>query len=95
MKRKTYDKKLQRILNCQQFTETENRTRSLTFKVEKDINNTRNEMKKQELMSDKTYSKLKTTGAQLYSVYTQLYGLAEIHRSEIPLHPVLSIPGSS
>ena len=52
-------------------------------------------MKKQELMSDKTYSKLRTTGAQLYSVYTQLYGLAEIHRSEIPLHPVLSIPGSN
>ena len=95
MKRKTYDNKLRKILNCQRFKEIANRNRSLIFKVEKDINNTRTEMKKQELMSDKTYSKLRTTGAQLYSVYTQLYGLAEIHRSEIPLHPVLLIPGSS
>ena len=69
--------------------------KKLTFKrhlkIEKEINGTLLEMKKQDLISDKIYQKLRTTGAQP----ARLYGLAKVHKNETPLRPVLSIPGSS
>ena len=71
MKRKIYEKKLQ-ILISQQFTEIENGSDSLILKIEKDTKNTLLEMKKQKLISDNVYSKLRTIGAQP----TRLYALA-------------------
>ena len=91
MKRHIYGRKLQDNLNCLQLTKIENGSNSLTLKVEKDINNTLLKAKKQELLIAKNYSKLRTTEAQL----ARLYGLAKVHKNEIPLRPVLLIPGSS
>ena len=48
MKMKIYDKSLQEILNCSQFTELKNSTANLILKVKKDINNTLFKMKEQE-----------------------------------------------
>ena len=78
-------------MNYQHFTEIENGTDSLILKIEKDTNNTLLKMKKQELISNKINSKLRTTGAQPAG----LYDLAEVHKNEITLRPVLSIPGSN
>ena len=44
-----------------------------------------------EVRTDKIYTKLRNTGAQPAS----LNGLAKVHHTETPLHPVLSIPGGS
>ena len=38
----------------------------------------------------KFYKALRSTGAQP----ARLYGLAQVHKKETPLRPVLSIPGS-
>ena len=54
MKSQTYDKKLQKTLNCKQFTEIKGGTQSLILKMEKDIINTLLEWSKKELISDKT-----------------------------------------
>ena len=46
-------------------------------------------MKNYELISDKVRSKIRTAGAQP----ARLHDLPKVHKNEIPLHPVLSIPG--
>ena len=91
MKRHIYGQKLQDNLNCLQLTKIENSFNSLTLKVEKDIKNPIPKAKEQELLIAKNYSKLRTTEAQP----ARLYGLAKVHKNEIPLRPVLLIPGSS
>ena len=58
MKSQTYDKKLQKILNCKQFTEINGGTQSLILKMEKDIINTLLEWSKEELISDKIEFKI-------------------------------------
>ena len=91
MKRHIYGQKLQDNLNCLQLTKIENSFNSLTLKVEKDIKNPIPKATEQELLIAKNYSKLRTTEAQP----ARLYGLAKVHKNEIPLRPVLLIPGSS
>ena len=48
-------------------------------------------MNKRDEISDQLYSKLRSTGGQT----ARLCGLAEVHKAETPLRPVLSLPGSS
>ena len=48
-------------------------------------------MNKRDEISDQLYSKLRSTGGQT----ARLYGLAEVHKAEPPLRPLLSLPGSS
>ena len=48
------------------------------------------DMRKKVKIPVKVYESLRSTGAQP----ARLYGLAQVHKKEIPLRPVLSIPGS-
>ena len=47
-------------------------------------------MRKQDLISEKIYQMLSSTGAQ----QTRFYGLAKGHKKDTPLHTFLSFPGS-
>ena len=83
----TTDRKHQEVLNCQQCTKIKNVQKILKLNVEKAISVPLLEMKEQELVIDKSYSKLRITGDQLAS----LYGLAETHKKETQFRPVLSL----
>ena len=48
-------------------------------------------MNRRDEISDQLYSNMRSTGGQP----ARLYGLAKVHKDEIPLRPVLSLLGSS
>lgn len=48
-------------------------------------------LKDQSKISDSLFDNLKTTDSQA----PRLYGLAKVHKENVPLHPVLSMPGST
>ena len=91
MKSQVYDKKLQKFMNCQHFAEIENGTHSVILKVKRKFNNKLIEMKKkQELTSDKNYSKLRSTGGQC----ARLHDLTKENKDGKQLRPVQSIPAT-
>ena len=91
MKKETYEKKLKDFLQAEQFSERKNLTDSVIMKIEKDINKELLAMKKKDEIIDQLYSKMRSTGGQP----ARLYGLANVHKDETPLRPVLSLPGRS
>ena len=91
MKKSTYERKIEQVLDCSQFLRLDNATDDIVSKIEKKINGILLEMKKQDLISDKIFQNLRTIGAQP----ARLNGLAKVHKNETPLRPILSIPGSS
>ena len=59
------------------------------MKIEKELNKKRLDIEKKRNIPFKVYGALMSTGAQP----ARLYRLAKVHQKEIPLRPVLSIPG--
>ena len=88
LKRQISDRKLKETLRCQKFAEKRG-TDSLILKMEKNIKNTLIDMKKQDLINNKT-SKLRTRGTQP----AKLHRLAKTYK-RTPLQPVLLTRGSS
>ena len=93
MKRVTYQQKMDDILKLDQFEKLNYaRKNSIDFtrQEENRINETLNDLHAQGEISDELLAKLKSIGGQP----ARLYGLAKVHKTIIPLRPVLSMPGS-
>lgn len=61
------------------------------LKEEQRITTLLEQLKKQNKISDKLFCRLKPIGSQP----PRLYGLAKIHKDNVPVRPVLSMPGSA
>ena len=90
VKRQTYISKLNDISNLEQFekvTCTRKNGRGLCLKEEERIKSVLHEQGK---IDNLTLRELKSMGGQL----PRLYGQAKVHKKNIPIRPVLSMPGS-
>ena len=89
-----YKEKMFEIINLPQFTkvvpERKNAKHPL-LKEEEKIIELLKELKKEGHIGEKLFKKLRPTGSQP----ARLYGLAKIHKPNIPMRPVVSMPGSS
>ena len=93
MKKKGYSKKLNTILQLPQFekvTITRRNGLNPILKEEQRIVKILKDMKSRGEINSTLYKKLKPMGSQP----PRLYGLAKVHKNNIPMRPVLSIPGS-
>ena len=93
MKRWTYISKLNDVLNLEQFekvTVTQKNGRDLCLKEEDQINSILQTLHEQGKIDNQTLKDLKSMWGQL----PKLCRLAKVHKKNIPLRPVLSMPGS-
>lgn len=90
--RKKYQEKLGAILNLSQFeqvvTKKRKNKKSPVIKEEERIRDALKELKESEDIDE---LKLKPIGSQP----PRLYGLAKVHKTNVPVRPVLSMPGSA
>ena len=92
MKRQTYISKVKDILNLEQFekvTVTRKNGWDLRLKEEDRINFVLQNLHEQGKIDNQTLN-----GRSMGGQIPRLYGLAKVHKKNIPLRPVLSIPGS-
>ena len=90
----SYNQKLGEILKLPQFEKmTKQRTNAKEFvlKEEEDIVKCLKELLNEEQISQKAFDMLKPVGSKP----PRLYGLAKVHKKDIPVRPVLSMPGSA
>ena len=93
MKSDIYAEKLNEIVNLELFVKinpTRKIPKEMCLKEEEHINNALQDLSKEGKIDGKTLKELKPTGRKL----PRLYGLAKVHKNNVPLHPVLSMPGS-
>ena len=93
MKKDTYILKLKDILDLEQFEKvimTRKNGREMCLKEEDRVNSLLHSLHANAKIDDELYKDLKSTGGQL----PRLYGLAKVHKQNVPLRPVLSMPGS-
>ena len=93
MKEDTYRTKLEDITNGAQFekiTNTRKNARHIIIKEEERINDVIETLKNEGKINTTLASLLTSRGGQP----PRLYGLAKIHKDDIPLRPVVSMPGS-
>ena len=93
MKKEVYISKLNDILELKQFskvTVTRKNGKDLCFKEEERVNTALKELMDAGKIDENLYTELRSTGGQL----PRLYGLAKVHKENVPLRPVLSMPGS-
>jgi len=93
MKKDAYNKKLDAILQLPQFAKVVMRKKAKhpVLKEEDRIINMLKKMKQDGSIDESLYEKIRPRGSQP----PRLYGLAKIHKNEIPVRPVLSMPGSA
>ena len=87
----TFMKKLDEVLNSNQFQKINGAKDNIVIENEKQISNSLQQLMKQGKISDKNCQRLRSTGSQP----AKLYALAKVNKKDTPLRPVLSIPGSS
>eukprot|EP00111_Clytia_hemisphaerica_P023398 TCONS_00068918-protein len=93
MKENTYQEKMNDILNLSQFvkeTPTRKNAREVVLKEEERINSELITLNKNSKIDDKLLEDLRSTGGQL----PRLYGTAKVHKQNVPMRPVLSMPSS-
>ena len=93
MKKSKYREKLDKILSLDQFVKEKqprSNSKDLILKEEERINEALNTLRVSEKISEELYWKLRSKGGQP----PRLYGLAKVHKPEVPVRPVLSMPGS-
>ena len=93
MKSETYEKKLMDILELPQFeklVQTRKNAKDFVLKEEDRILDALLKLKEEGKIDDELYDRLKPKGSQP----PRLYGLAKVHKTIIPLRPVVSMPGS-
>ena len=78
------------VLNCTHFKELESES-DVIVKIEKETKSTLLETRRQELISEPIYHRIRTTGGEP----ARLYDSAKVHKTHTSLKPVLSILGSS
>ena len=94
MKTETYNEKLCDITNLPQFQKVHQKRKNEkhpVMKEEERVTGTLKQLKDQNKITDSLFDKLKPTGSQP----PRLYGLAKVHKTNVPLRPVLSMPGSA
>ena len=82
------------ILGLPQFEEintTRKNAKDITLKEEERIQSTLTAMKNANKIDEELFNKIKPRGSQP----PRLYGLGKVHKANIPLRPVLSMPGSA
>ena len=94
MKSETYNQKLDEITSLPQFQKEQQKRKNEKhpiMKEEERITNTLKKMKDRKQITELLFDKLKPVGSQP----PRLYGLAKVHKTGLPLRPVLSMPGSA
>ena len=94
MKKQTYHSKLDQIISLPQFEKVfpaRKNAKHPVFKEEENIISTLKDMKANGEIDDTLYQQIKPRGSQP----ARLYGLAKVHKNDVPLRPVLSMPGSA
>ena len=89
-----YNKKLKDITKLEQFephVDTRKNARNPTIKEEDRISNELLNLQKSGNISEELYKALKPIGSRP----AQLYGLAKVRKTNIPLRPIVSVPGTS
>ena len=94
MKKTNYNEKMNEIINLPQFEKVvkkrENEKHPI-IKEEERIQKVLKDMLEAEEISKNLYDKMRPRGSQP----PRLYGLAKVHKENIPVRPVLSMPGSA
>ncbi len=90
----TYRNKLDPIINLQQFApviDTRKNAKNPVVKEEERIVKVLSNLKESGKISSTLYDELKPIGSQA----PRLYGLAKVHKTDTPLRPIVSMPGSA
>ena len=94
MHKETYHNKMDSIISLPQFEKwippRKNAMHPL-LKEEQRITDTLSELYKNQKISEDLFNKLRPSGSQP----ARLYGLAKVHKQDMPMRPVLSMPGSA
>ena len=93
MKRSVYNEKLDAIIHLPQFEKVvkgRKNAKHPLLKEEERIVQSLKKLRDEGRIDENLYRKLKPRGSQP----ARLYGLAKVHKTVIPLRPVLSMPGS-
>ena len=94
MKKDSYDEKMNKIIKLPQFekyVKPRKNTKNPVVKEEERIVKELKELLAERKISEGLYNELKPIGSQP----PRLYGLAKVHKDDIPVRPVLSMPGSA
>ena len=93
MHKDAYHEKMNSIIALPQFQKwTPNRKNAMhpLLKEEERVSDILTELRKNKKIGEELYNQLKPTGSQP----ARLYGLAKVHKQDMPMRPVLSMPGS-
>lgn len=94
MKVATYQRKINEIIHLPQFEKIipkRKNEKHPVVKEEEKVLSLLKRLKDEKKISESLFFKLKPTGSQP----PRLYGLAKVHKKDIPVRPVLSMPGSA
>ena len=93
LKSTTYKNKIAEILQLRQFEKiqiTRKNAKNMSIKEEERINDILQELLDTHEIDETLFEDMKSMGGQL----PKLYGLAKVHKPNVPVRPVLSMPGS-
>ena len=94
MREKEYNARLELITNLPQFKALEQNRKNAkhpVLKEEERITGILKDLKKKEKIDEELYTALKPRGSKP----AQLYGLSKVHKMDVPLRPIVSIPGTA
>ena len=94
MSKETYETKLKAITDLPQFEKVlpkRKNVKNQVLKEEEIVTTTLKKLLDENKINQQLFEKLKPTGSQA----PRIYGLAKVHKTDIPLRPVLSMPGSA
>ena len=94
MKEDEYNIRMEKLTNMKQFEPVEkSRINEVhpVIKKEERITDLLKKLKDRGKIDEPLYRRLKPRGSKP----AQIYGLAKVHKNEIPLRPIVSIPGTS
>ena len=95
MKKSSYNRKLDNVLSADQFvaepSSKRKNAKDVIIKEEERINNCLLKLMKAGKISEDFYQKARSVGGQP----ARLYGLAKVHKKDVPLRPIVSMPGST
>ena len=94
MRKETYHEKMEAIINLPQFQKYEGCRKNAKhpiLKEEERITKTLKSLLNKGQIDETLYEQLRPRGSQP----ARLYGLAKVHKNNVPVRPVLSMPGSA
>ena len=94
MKKESYHEKMDNIINLPQFEKVDNTRKNAkhpVLKEEERVTNILKNLFQEGKLDQALYERMRPKGSQP----ARLYGLAKVHKKNIPVRPVLSMPGSA